>query len=67
MLTKSRWWLTKSSRGTGGLGDQAVENNDDTCQDFKGGVADTLLQGVLRFGPQNHRWTVSQVRASKSG
>jgi hypothetical protein len=28
--TKSRQWLTKSSRGVRGLGDRAVEDNSDT-------------------------------------
>jgi len=30
VLTKSRWWLTKSSGGAGGLGDRAVEDDGDT-------------------------------------
>jgi hypothetical protein len=49
--------LTKSSRGAGGLGDRAIEDDGDTCQESGGGIADTLLQVVWWFGPQNHRWT----------
>ena len=53
MLTKSRWWLTKSSGGAGGLSDRAVEDNG------RGeGVVDMLLQGVWWFGPQKHRQTI---------
>ena len=55
MLTKSTRWLTKSSGDTRGLGDQVVEDNGDTCRDRGGGVADTLLHGVLWFWPQDHR------------
>jgi hypothetical protein len=55
MLTKSRQWLTKSSGGTEGLGDQVVEDNSDMGRDHGGGVADMLLQAVWCFWPQNHR------------
>jgi len=46
LLTKSRWWLTKSSRGAGGLGDRVVEDDSDMCRE-SGGVEDTLLQACL--------------------
>jgi hypothetical protein len=39
--------LTKSSEGTGGLGDWAVKDYNDMCRDCGGGVADTLLQRGL--------------------
>ena len=65
MLTKLRQRLTKLSRDAGGLGDRAVEDDGDTCQDRGGGVADILLQRVWWFGPQNHRWKVFRVWASK--
>jgi hypothetical protein len=65
MLTKSRWWLTKSSKGAGRLGDRAIEDDSDTCRNRGGGIVDTLLQGglavwaskppagwFLGFGPQ---------------
>ena len=54
-VDKSRQQLTKSSRDARGLVDRAVEDDGDTCRDYGGGVADTLLQGVCWFGPQNHR------------
>ena len=47
--------LTKSSGGARGLGDQTIKDDSDMCRDRGGGVADTLLQGVCWFGPQNHR------------
>jgi hypothetical protein len=34
MLTKSRWRLTKSSRGAGGLGDWAVEDDGEMCREI---------------------------------
>lgn len=43
MLTKSGWQLTKSSRGAGGLGNKVVKDDSDTCRDYGGDVADTLL------------------------
>ena len=46
VLTKSRWWLTKSSGGAGGLGDRAVEDDGDTCRESGGGIADMLLRAV---------------------
>jgi hypothetical protein len=67
VLIKSRRRLTKSSGGERGHGDRAVKDEGDTCRDRGGGIADTLLQGVWRFGSQNHRQTVSWVWASKPG
>jgi len=43
VMTKSRWRLTKSSRGARGLGDHAVKDDSDTCRDRGGGIADMLL------------------------
>jgi hypothetical protein len=46
-LTKSRQRLTKSSGGAGGLGDRAVGDDSDMCQETRGGVVDTLLKWGL--------------------
>jgi hypothetical protein len=54
MMMKLRRWLTKSSGGARGLGDQTVEDDDDTCRDCGGGIADALLQKNWWFEPQNH-------------
>ena len=40
--------------GAGGLGGRAVEDDDDSCRESGGGVADTLLLAIWLFGPQNH-------------
>jgi hypothetical protein len=53
VLIKSRRRLTKSSGGERGHSDRAIKDEGDTCRDRGGGVANTLLQGVWRFGPQN--------------
>jgi hypothetical protein len=43
VMTNSRQWLTKSSKGAREHGDQVVEDDGDTCRDRGGGIADTLL------------------------
>ena len=60
MLTKSRWWLTKSSGGARVLGDRTVEDYVDTCRENGGGVAD--MRFSRRFGGLGLKttgWTVS--------
>jgi len=57
MLTKSIWWLTKSSVGTRRLGDWAVEDYGDTCRDH-GGIMISFSRVLWWFGPQNHRQTI---------
>jgi hypothetical protein len=47
--------FTMSSRGARGLGDWAVVDDGDTCQDRGGAVVDTLLHTVWWFGPQKYR------------
>lgn len=46
VLTKSRQWLTKASKGTRGLGDRLVEDDGETGQSFDGGIEDVCLQVV---------------------
>ena len=48
MLTKSRWWLTKSSGGARVLGDRTVEDYIDTGRENRGGIAD--IRFSRRFG-----------------
>jgi len=67
VLTKSRWWLTKSSGGARVLGDRTIEDYVDTCRENGGGVADTLLRADWWFGPQNHWWTVFGFGPQNSG
>ena len=69
MLTKSRQWLTKSTRGAKDLVIRWSRTNNDTCRDRGRGVADTLLRlglmvwaskppadGFAGFGPQKPGW-----------
>jgi hypothetical protein len=67
MLTKSRWQLTKSSEGAGGLGDRVVEDNEDMCRESGGGIVNMHLQAVWWFEPQNHELDGFWVWASKLG
>ena len=54
-------------RGSGGLGSRPVKDGGDTCRVAGDAYGVRYLRTVWWFVPQNHRWTVSQVWASKSG
>jgi hypothetical protein len=54
-------------RGSGGLGGQPVEDGGDTCRVAGDAYGVRYSRVVWWFGPQNHRWLVSRVWASKPG
>ena len=58
--------MTKSGGGVGGLGDRAVEDNGDTCQDHRRDVADMLLQRGLMVCASKPLADGFQVWASKT-
>jgi hypothetical protein len=69
MLTKSRWWSSKSSGGSRRLGGRAVEDAGDTCRVVGDAYGSSMLlaSSLVGWASKTTGWTVSGFGPQNTG